>query len=134
MGRFLNLGSALFRLLIRPISHFYSSDGETLVLSLSIPLQIKYVFTGQLYMQVPVKIWIIAAFKIKSKKRLMTCPQTVPLQSRLIMSLEIRLSFSYIILLNKCWRSPPFNFLITILITISNSHKKSPVKSTLRKL
>ena len=27
MGRFLNLGSALFRLLIRPISHFYSSDG-----------------------------------------------------------------------------------------------------------
>ena len=47
---------SFFDLVIRPIIRFYFSDGQTLVLTLSIPLQIKYVLTGQLYMQVPVKI------------------------------------------------------------------------------
>ena len=67
-SRFLNRGSALFNLLIRPVSRFCFSDGEILVLSLSIPLQIKYMLTGQLYMQVPVNVLIMDAFKIKSKK------------------------------------------------------------------
>ena len=56
---------SFFDLVIRPIIRFYFSSENFLVLTLSIPLQIKYVLTGQLYMQVPVKIWIIAAFKIK---------------------------------------------------------------------
>ena len=126
-GRFLNRESALFfDLLIRPVRRFYFSSEQILILTLSIPLQIKYVPTGQLYMQVPGKIWIIAAFKIKSKKRLMTCPQTVPLQSRLIMSLEIRLFHLFLLfyylsyvqdfLLFLFWFQSRFNFVFHELL------------------